>query len=171
MTAPGEPVETFDVGPTLLVSEQDDQERVEVTVAHDNLTGENDEIELSIHVYRKGEPEFLPVIPRLIFSMTQEKEIWKLAEATLEVHVPLTASGFAAAEANGYHFAISGCEGTPASRFQVTAVPLDSDSERKAFCTDESATVRFDAGGKGCVCLNRGQVLNRGADNFAGPVD
>jgi hypothetical protein len=238
LTAQGEHVETFDVGPTLLVSEQDDQERVEVTVEHDNFTGENDEIELSIHVYRKGEPEFLPVIPRLIFSMTQEKEIWKLAEATLEAHVPLTdpdylkgirkkqneanenlasvrvstiasaelrysaqnpgrgytctwtdlfgrgeapgapdqsaeasASGFAAADANGYHFAISGCEGSPASRFQVTAVPLESDSESKAFCTDESETVRFDAGGKGSVCLNRGQVLNQGAADFAGQVD
>jgi len=223
------------VGPTLLVSEQDDHERVELIVEHDYLMGENDEIELSIHVYRNGEPEFLPVIPRLVFSMTQEKEIWKLTEATLEAHVPLTdpdylkgirkkqneasenlasmrvsmmasaelrysahnpgrgytctltdlfgrgeapdqspeasTSAFAAAASNGYHFAISGCEGSPASRFQVTAVPLDSDSEMKAFCSDESATVRFDAGGNGSVCLNRGQVLNQGAANFAGQVD
>ena len=52
--------------------------------------GETDEIEVSIHVYRDGEPEFLPVVPRLIFSMTQEKEIWRLTEATLAAHVPLT---------------------------------------------------------------------------------
>jgi hypothetical protein len=238
MTAPGEHVETFDVGPTLLVSEQDGREKVEVSVEHDNLMGENDEIELSIHVYRNGEPEFLPVIPRLIFSMTQEKEIWKLTEATLAAHVPLTdpdylkgirkkqneanqnlasmrvsmiasaelryasqnpgrgytctltdlfgkaealgvpdqsteasSSGFAAAESNGYHFAISACEGSPASKFQVTAVPLDSDSEMKAYCTDESGSVRFDPGGKGSVCLNRGQVLNQGAANSPGQVD
>ncbi|MGA7401400.1 MAG: hypothetical protein WCC99_06635 [Candidatus Sulfotelmatobacter sp.] len=238
MTAQGRHVEIFDVGPTLLVSEQDDHEKVEVIVEHDNLMGENDEIELSIHVYRNGEPEFLPVIPRLIFSMTQEKEVWKLTEATLAAHVPLTdseylkgirkkqneanenlasvrvsmiaaaevnyssknpgrgytcaltdlfgkdealgtpdqfteasASGFAPADSNGYHFAISGCEGNPASRFQVTAVPLESDSEIKAFCTDESGTVRFDAGGRGSVCLNRGQVLNQGTANFTGQVD
>jgi len=238
ITAQGRHVETFDMGPTLLVSEQDDHEKVEVIVEHDNLMGESDEIELSIHVYRNGEPEFLPVIPRLIFSMTQEKEVWKLTEATLAAHVPLTdseylkgirkkqneanenlaslrvsmiaaaelsyssknpsrgytcaltdlfgknealgapdqsteasASGFAAADSNGYRFAISGCEGSPASRFQVTAVPLESDSEIKAFCTDESGTVRFDAGGRGSVCLSRGQVLNQGTANFTGQVD
>src|SRR5258706_792209 len=85
--------ETFDVGPTLLVSEQDEgKEKVktEVIVERDNWMGENDEIEVSIHVYRDGEPEFLPVIPRLIFSMTQEKEVWRLTEATLAAHVPLT---------------------------------------------------------------------------------
>jgi hypothetical protein len=92
LTAQGH-AETFDVGPTLLVSEQDEgKEKVktEVIVERDNLMGENDEIEVSIHVYRDGEPEFLPVIPRLIFSMTQEKEIWRLTEATLAAHVPLT---------------------------------------------------------------------------------
>jgi hypothetical protein len=83
----------FDEGPTLLVSEQEEgQQKVktEVDVERDNLMGESDEIEVSIHVYRDGMEEFLPVVPRLIFSMTQEKEIWKLTEATLAAHVPLT---------------------------------------------------------------------------------
>ena len=85
--------ETFEEGPTLLVAEQEEGKqkvKTEVTVEHDNLMGENDEIEISIHVYRDGEPEFLPVVPRLIFSMTQEKDIWRLTEATLAAHVPLT---------------------------------------------------------------------------------
>src|ERR1700674_218489 len=86
-------VETFDEGPTLLVSEQEEGKqkvKTEVMIERDNLMGENDEIEVSIHVYRDGEPEFLPVVPRLIFTMTQEKEIWRLTEATLAAHVPLT---------------------------------------------------------------------------------
>jgi type IV pilus assembly protein PilA len=229
MTAQREHLETFDEGQTLLVSEQDgaDKERIEVIVEHDNLMGENDEIELSIHIYRNGEPEFLPVIPRLIFSMTQEKEIWRLAEATFAAHVPLTdpeylqgvrkkeneanenmasarVSMIASAElsysskypdrgytctlsdlfsqgdiatapaqspedytpfpvandSSGYRFSISGCDGTPASKFQITAVPLESDSGMKAFCIDESGTLRFDANGKGASCLSRGQVVN-----------
>src|SRR5437588_1862282 len=62
MTAQGEHVESFDAGPMLLVSEQSGgREKVEVMVEHDSLMGEEDEIELSIHVYRNGEPEFLPV--------------------------------------------------------------------------------------------------------------
>ncbi len=71
-------VETFDEGPMLLVSEQEEgKEKVktEVTVERDNLMGESDEIEVSIHMYRDGQPEFLPVVPRLIFSMTQENEV------------------------------------------------------------------------------------------------
>jgi hypothetical protein len=229
-------VETFDVGPTLLVSEQDEGKekvRTEVTVERDNLSGENDEIELSIQVYRDGQPEFLPVIPKLIFSMTQEKEVWRLTEATLALHVPLTdpsylkavrkkedaasenmasarvsmiasaevsylsrhpdrgyscsltdlfgkedtagtqpipdyAPTFAGDESSGYHFSLSGCDGNPASKFQVTAVPIESDSGMKAFCADESGTVRFDAKGKGNACLSRGQILNPGVVSLPG---
>jgi hypothetical protein len=233
MTAQGH-VETFDVGPALLVLEQDEgKEKVktEVMVERDNLMGENDEIEVSIHVYRDGQPEFLPVVPRLIFSMTQEKEIWCLTEATLAAHIPLTdpdylkgvrkkedetsesmasarvsmiavaeagyasthpghgyscnlaelfgkgemggADGqpFAGNESSGYHFSLAGCDGNPASKFQITAVPLESDSGMKAFCADESGTVRFDASGKGTACLSRGQVLNQGTTSFSGQVD
>jgi hypothetical protein len=240
LTAEGR-VETFDVGSTLLVSEQDEgKEKVktELLVERDNLMGENDEIEVSIHVYRDGQPEFLPVIPRLIFSMTQEKEIWRLTEATLAAHVPLTdpdylkgvrkkedeanenmasarvsmiasaevsylskhpdsgyscnmadlfgkvetegapaqpaedsAPAFAGDESNGYHFSVSGCDGNPASKFQITAVPTESDSGMKAFCADESGTVRFEVNGKGTACLSRGQVLNQGTGISPAQVD
>jgi hypothetical protein len=232
-------VETFAEGPTLLVTEQEEgKQRVktEVTVERDNLMGENDEIEVSIHVYRDGEPEFLPVIPRLIFTMTQEKDIWRLTEATLAVHVPLTdpdylkgvrkkedetnenmassrVSMIASAEAryvskypdrgyscnltdlfgksdpgntsdqasenyapsligdesSGYHFSLAGCDGKPASKFHITAVPMESDSGMKAFCADESGTVRFEVNGKGASCLSRGQVVN--TTSFTGRID
>ena len=225
-------VETFDEGPMLLVSEQEEgKEKVktEVTVERDNLMGESDEMEVSIHIYRDGQPEFLPVIPRLIFTMTQEKEVWRLTEATLAAHVPLTdpdylkgvrkkkdesdenmASGRVsmiaftekayaakhpdrgytcklsdlfsqqaatvpmdeqAAEYNsglfdgdfaGYHVALSGCKGSPASKFQATAVPVDSDAGMKTFCADESGAVRFMVNGKGTACLSRGQVFIQG---------
>ena len=228
MTALGEHVESFDVGPTLLVSEKGGgREKVEVTVEHDSLMGEEDEIEVSIHLYRNGEPEFLPVIPRLIFSMKQEKEIWRLNELTLAVHAPLTdpdyltglrkqqdesnedmASGrvgmiasaertyaakhsdrgytcklaelfaqqgsgdgpdqtsvendfgLAGGEFAGYHFALSGCEGSPASKYQITAVPAESDSGMKTFCADQSGIVRFTVGGKSAACFTRGQALS-----------
>jgi hypothetical protein len=231
-------VETFDEGPTLLVSEQEEGKakvKTEVTVERDNLMGESDEIEVSIHVYRDGQPEFLPVIPRLIFSMTQEKDIWRLIEATLAVHVPLTDpdylkgvrtkedesnenmasarlrmimaaekgysgkhpdqgytckladlfrqqasavpsgeqaeeynSGLLGQEFAGYHFALAGCEGSPASKFQVTAVPVASEAGMKTFCADESGSLRFTVNGKGAACLSRGQVLNQGATYFPG---
>ena len=90
MVAQGEHIETFDVGPNILVSEQPDHERIEIGVEHDDLMGEQDEIELSVHSYKDGLEQFIPVVPRLIFTLKQEKEIWRLMEVTVEAHVPLT---------------------------------------------------------------------------------
>ncbi len=229
-----EHVELFEEGRTLLAFEQvEGQQRVktEVDVERDNLMGESEEIEVSIHVYRDGVEEFLPVIPRLIFSMTQEKEIWKLTEATLAAHVPLTdpdylkgvrneenkaaegmasarvgmiaaaeaqyasshpdrgyscdlpalfgkaasrnagdqadgfnASGFANDDSTGYHFSLTGCNGTPSTKFQALAVPVESDG-LKAFCADESGQVRFEVNGKGSSCFTRGQPIQSGPEN------
>lgn len=226
LTAQGEHVETFDVGPNILVSEQPDHERVEVAVEHDSLMGEQDEIELSIHSYKNGEEQFIPVVPRLIFMLKQEKEIWKLTEVTLEAHVPLTdpeylkgvrkqqneanenaaltrmnmmvesqkgyavqhpevgyscalpaltpqvyaattpAGGDTPADpqgdspSNGYRFSISGCSGTPSTKYRMTAVPTDADAGMKTFCADESGKVRFIVGGKPSSCFSSGQDAN-----------
>jgi len=60
---------------------------------------------------------------------------------------------------NGYVFALSGCSGTAASRFSVTAVPADPSSGTRAFCSDESAVIRCSADGKAESCLNAGKPL------------
>jgi len=60
---------------------------------------------------------------------------------------------------NGYLFAFSGCDGTPASRYSVTAVPADPTSGTRAFCSDESAAIRFSADGKAESCLTMGKPL------------
>jgi hypothetical protein len=61
----GEKLETFDSGPNILVTENtNSSERIEIAVEHDSFSGEEDEIELSVHPYKNGEPEVLPVVPR-----------------------------------------------------------------------------------------------------------
>src|SRR5260370_39602795 len=90
MAAQGRTLETFDTGQNILVTEQSDRERVEVAVEHDSLMGDQDEIELSIHGYKDGQEENLPVIPRLIFTMKQEKDVLQLTEITVAGHIPLT---------------------------------------------------------------------------------
>jgi hypothetical protein len=231
LTAQGEHVETFDAGPNILISEQNSgHERIEVAVEHDSLMGEEDEIELSVHVYKDGQPQPLPVVPRLVFTLKQEKEIWRLTELTVAAHVPLTdpdylaglrkeqdeanesaaqmrvavianaetsysarhpASGYtctlatlvardsviqdpAAApegpgvsdpgqgneEWNGYRFILTGCDGSPASKYRLTAEPTDADSSMKKFCIDESGILKFVATGKSSICFSRGQVVN-----------
>lgn len=90
MAAQGRTVETFDTGPNILVTEEPDHERVEVAVEHDSLMGDQDEIELSIHGYKDGQEEHLPVIPRLIFTLKQDNDVWRLTEITVAGHIPLT---------------------------------------------------------------------------------
>lgn len=228
VAAQGQHIETFDVGPNILITDQPGQhERLEVAVEHDSLLGEQDEIELSVHLYKDGQEQTLPVIPRLIFTLKQEKEIWKLTEVTVAGHIPLTdpdylkqlrkeqdeanermiqmrvsiiaaaQKTYAAAhpeagyictlqglgsalssqasepgaapmmdpgqgseEWNGYRFSLSGCQGKPSSRYQLTAVPIDPESEAHTFCADESGKVKFVTGGKPSTCFSSGQDLN-----------
>lgn len=90
LTAQGH-VETFDDGPTILATEMpNSHEKVEISVEHDSLMGDADEIELAVHYYKDGQPVSLPVLPVLTFTFQQEKEIWRLSEVTLAAHVPLT---------------------------------------------------------------------------------
>jgi hypothetical protein len=83
-------LETFDDGPTILMSEQSEVDKMEVAVEHDILAGENEEIELSAHFYHDGREQSLFVIPRWIFTRKQEKKIWRLIEVTAAARVPLT---------------------------------------------------------------------------------
>ena len=90
--ASGEKFETFDTGTTLLTAEDPrgvDNEKVEITVERDDLIGEEDEIELALHMTRGGEKETLPFIPHFTFSMRPESDVWRLNEISVTVRLPL----------------------------------------------------------------------------------
>jgi hypothetical protein len=220
-------LETFDSGPILLtIDEKETQRKMEVIVERDDLASDDDEIELSVHPYVNGKPEPLPIRPRIVLSMKQEKEVWKLNEVTVAMHVPLSDPDFlkdlqktqnpgsersvvaslrtivtaeiayssafpergftcnlselggsglqgqpthehamliddalASGKHSGYIFSIGGCDVAPASKFSVTAVPKETDSELRAFCSDESAVLRYAADGKAATCLSEGVPL------------
>lgn len=93
LTMGGKHLETFETGPFLVVSEssQDNhQERVEIAVDRDDLSGDEDQIELSMHVYKDGVIDRMPVVPSLIVDMKEEKDIWRLSQITVAIHVPLS---------------------------------------------------------------------------------
>ncbi|HEY7616275.1 MAG TPA: hypothetical protein VH744_05685, partial [Terriglobales bacterium] len=207
----GDKLETFEDGPMLaVVEEAAGERRLEVVVERDNSQGDGEEIELSVNWYENGQPKPLPVIPRIVFSMKEERRVWRVSEVTVSLRVPLSdpeylkgllknQSGRAESSAlanlrtintaevtyaatypergftcqladlgpsdsseepaedhamlidpilasgakGGYLFAISGCDGSPVSSFQVTAVPSESDLDMPAFCADESGVVRY----------------------------
>ena len=222
LSAQGGHLETFDAGPDILVSEEPDgHERTEVAVEQDSLVGEEEQIELSVHIYKDSVAQPLPVVPRIIFTMKQEKEVWRLTELTVAAHVPLTdpdylaglrkqqnesnesaamgrmqvtaqmeiaymsnhpetgytctlsnlfpqaettensyANNMTKEESNGYRYALTGCDGTPASKYQLTAMPSDPDSDMKTLCIDESGKLRIASGSGKSNCFSRGEVIN-----------
>jgi hypothetical protein len=55
----------------------------------------------------------------------------------------------------GYVFALTGCD---ALHFKAVAEPATPTSGRRAFCTDESNTIRFSRDGKGTTCVSHGEA-------------
>jgi hypothetical protein len=227
LSSQGKLLQTFDTGLMLLsVEDRTGQDKFEVTVERDNLVGEEDEIEVSFQIFESGEVKALPVVPRFIFTMKQENDIWRVSDAELVVHAPLAdpeylktlttmqnernealaegrigdvgrlekqyaasnpqrgytcklsdlksqddqadaeqppaaPSGPAPAgdDSFGFHFAIAGCNPAPATKFHVTAVPIDPDSGMKAFCADSSGKIRFANDGTAASCLSSGESV------------
>jgi hypothetical protein len=95
--AGGAALQTFDTGPTLLTAEQPrpELEKIEITVERDDLVGDEDQIELGLHMTRNGkEDTTLPVIPRFTFIMKTESDIWRLNEISVTVRLPLADPDF-----------------------------------------------------------------------------
>ncbi|MGB7863478.1 MAG: energy transducer TonB, partial [Candidatus Sulfotelmatobacter sp.] len=218
-------VETFDTGSTLFTAKDlpgGSYDSMNMTVERDELAGDEDQIELALHMIRGGKEETLPFILRFIFSMKMEADVWRLNEISFAMRLPLadpaflksllerqrsqneqmtiasmrsvvaaensyqSARGFActlsalgstnkqpghgryylydsqlvSGKKNGYVFAISGCDTT---HYQLVAEPTVPDSGQRAFCSDESGTVRASADGKAATCLSSGEVVEEKA--------
>jgi hypothetical protein len=62
-------------------------------------------------------------------------------------------------ESNGYRFTLTGCSGKPAAKYRLTAIPIDADSAMKAFCLDQSGTLRSVAAADSSTCFSQGKIL------------
>ncbi len=96
--ASGTAFQTFETGPTLVSAEDPRDgsgEKVEITMERDDLVGDEDQIELALHMTRGGkEDRPLPFIPRFTFSMKMESEVWRLNEISVTVRLPLADPDF-----------------------------------------------------------------------------
>jgi TonB family protein len=231
--AEGTSFQTFDTGPTLLTTEDPRSggglEKIELTVERDDLIGDEDQIELSFHMYKNGKEESLPVIPRFTFAMQSQADVWRLNEISVTVRVPLSDPNFlktiedqqrsrneqmtmfslqqvnsaekaylaaqghyacslaalgprdgkpntnaylwdpqlVSGRKNGYVFVISSCD---SGRYKVVAEPAVDDSGQRAFCSDESGSVRAAADGKAITCLSSGEVVQEAMANQAAGI-
>ncbi|MGA9508644.1 MAG: hypothetical protein WBV55_08375 [Candidatus Sulfotelmatobacter sp.] len=71
----------------------------------------------------------------------------------------LIASGLASGKKQGYIFALSRCQGTPASSFHLTAVPAGNSFGRRAFCAEQSGDIRYSTDGSAITCQASGIPL------------
>jgi len=68
----------------------------------------------------------------------------------------LISSGLASGKHQGYAFSLSGCSGTPATSFHLTATPIGESYGRRAFCTDQSGAIRSSTDSGAATCLSSG---------------
>ncbi len=90
LEANGKNLQTFETGSVLLAGEDPKTgQKVEITVINDVPRGDRDNIELSFQPYENGQPQRVPFMPHMTFSMKQEAHIWKLNEISVTIRVPL----------------------------------------------------------------------------------
>lgn len=68
----------------------------------------------------------------------------------------LIASGLASGKKYGYVFTLSGCTGSPATGYHLVAAPGGNSFGRRAFCSDQSAAIRYSVDGNPAACLASG---------------
>jgi type IV pilus assembly protein PilA len=247
LEAQGQNLQTFETGSVLLTTEDPKTGvKADITVENDALRGDQDDIELTFHMYKNGQEQPSPFRSLITFSMKQEAQVWTLNEISVTIHVPLadpaflkaitekvtpqsgtlqsgasgaavarpevsgqpagsdamvvaamrtiitaevtyfssypnvgytcslsSLDGFGGGEPNehqamlinsglasgkkyGFVFTLSGCSGTPATAFQLTAAPNGNSYGRKAFCADQSAVIRSASDGNPATCLASG---------------
>lgn len=68
-------------------------------------------------------------------------------------------SGLASGKRYGFVFTLSGCGGTPARSFHLTAAPNGNSYERKSFCADQSGVIRSASDGNPATCVASGKPV------------
>jgi len=85
-----EKLDTFDTGRILFtVNNSAKHERFEIHVVGEDLRGNQDEMELSIHSFRSGVEEPMPVALRFLVSMKQQEGVWRLTALTISGRLPV----------------------------------------------------------------------------------
>lgn len=95
LQAQGQNLQTFETGSLLLTTVNPKTgDKFEVTVENDALRSDQDDIDVTFHIYKNGQEQRTPFMPQMTFSMKQEAQIWKLNEISVTMHLPLADPDF-----------------------------------------------------------------------------
>ena len=76
-----ENIEVFEAGPLLArFGGAGGEESIEIVIESEDFRGDETDLELAFHLYKKGEEATPWYMPRLTLNMKQEGDIWRLAE-------------------------------------------------------------------------------------------
>jgi hypothetical protein len=90
LQTPGKTFQTFETGPVMFCSEDAKTgQKVEAVVNRESLRGDQDDIELTFRTYKDNQVQRTPFMPRVIFSMKKESDLWTLNEISVTINLPL----------------------------------------------------------------------------------
>jgi len=93
-TQDGRKLDAFDYGPILFaINDAKQHQRLEAHIEADNLHGDRDEIELSLHSYRAGVEQETPLAARVAVGMRLQEGVWRLDSITLIAQLSMTNPG------------------------------------------------------------------------------
>ncbi len=89
-TANGQQADAFDIGPILFcVNNRETNQRIELHLDSEEFRGDEDEMEVSVHSFRAGVEERMPVHMHFVLSMKLQHEIWRLDAITISARLPV----------------------------------------------------------------------------------
>ena len=89
----GTDLESFESGSVLFaVSDRKKKEKAEVVVDSDDLSGDQETFQLSVHLYRDGkeqDDEVMALSPKLSVEMKKQENIWRLNNLVVSINLPV----------------------------------------------------------------------------------
>lgn len=87
---PGQKLESFESGPILFsLNNAQQHQRYEVHIEADDLRGDEDVMELSLHSFRSGIEEEMAARLRLQLGLTLQQSVWRLNTVTVILKLPV----------------------------------------------------------------------------------
>jgi hypothetical protein len=86
----GPEFQVFETGPILFsVDNQKDRQKIELRVESNVVRGETADLDLSLHTFKDGIEESLPVGFRILLGLKQQQGIWRLNAITFSAKLPI----------------------------------------------------------------------------------
>lgn len=133
------------------------QNQISVNGSSVNTSGIDASVQAAMRTILSAEATYTSTYPTVGYTCTLSDLDGFGGGQPNEHQAMLIPIGLAGGRKYGYTFVLSGCEGTPATSFHLTAAPMGLG--RRAFCADQSGAIRFSANGNPASCLASGSPV------------